>query len=317
MAIAIDVLDVCAAASQVRALASAGDHVLVLGAGHAGKLAMAAARDSAPGGTVVAVDVDGVELEAVRSGGLCDVAVAADLRDPLAAVAALREAGAPPADLTVVVVNATGCEPAALLLTARGRHGPLLLDGDAVLGGGPGGGRDRERRADADRQRLLAGPGRLRPPPGARAPRAGRSARRDRAGAGGMSGTAGHRVQMRWRDIDPLGHVNHNVALTYLEEGRDAFLRELGIGRDNYVVGRCSLTFAHEIRPEFGSVTVECEVAELGRSSVTTRERIVDPDGNVVVEGTFGLVLWDPEAGGARPIGDAERAALSGEEARA
>ena len=132
-----------------------------------------------------------------------------------------------------------------------------------------------------------------------------------------MSGAAGYRVQMRWRDIDPLGHVNHNVALTYLEEGRDAFLRELGIGRDNYVVGRCSLTFAHEIRPEFGSVTVECEVVELGRSSVTTRERIVDPDGNVVVEGTFGLVLWDPDSGGARPIGDAERAALSGEGARA
>ena len=34
----------------------------------------------------------------------------------------------------------------------------------------------------------------------------------------------GHRVQMRWRDLDGLGHVNHTVVLTYLEEGRDAFL---------------------------------------------------------------------------------------------
>ena len=131
-----------------------------------------------------------------------------------------------------------------------------------------------------------------------------------------MSGTTGHEVQMRWRDIDPLGHVNHNVALTYLEEGRDAHLRERGIDRDNYVVGRCSVTFAHEIRPEFGSVTVECRVVDLGRSSVTTSERIVDPEGNVVVEGTFGLVMWDPASGGARPIDEAERAALSGEEAR-
>ena len=120
LATAIDVLDVCAAASQVRALASPGVHVLVLGAGHAGKLAMAAARDSAPGGTVVAVDVDATELDGVRRSGLCDIAVAADLRDPLAAVAALREAGAPAADLTVVVVNAAGCEPAALLLTREG-----------------------------------------------------------------------------------------------------------------------------------------------------------------------------------------------------
>jgi L-erythro-3,5-diaminohexanoate dehydrogenase len=44
--------------------------------------------------------------------------VATDLRDPLAALEAAREAGAPPADLTVVVVNATGCEAAAILMTA-------------------------------------------------------------------------------------------------------------------------------------------------------------------------------------------------------
>ena len=30
----------------------------------------------------------------------------------------MQAAGAPPADLTVVVVNASGCEPAAILLTA-------------------------------------------------------------------------------------------------------------------------------------------------------------------------------------------------------
>ena len=36
-----------------------------------------------------------------------------------------------------------------------------------------------------------------------------------------MSTVTGHRVQMRWRDLDALGHVNHPVVLTYLEEGRD------------------------------------------------------------------------------------------------
>ena len=128
---------------------------------------------------------------------------------------------------------------------------------------------------------------------------------------------AGHRVQMRWRDIDPLGHVNHNVALTYLEEGRDAFLLERGISRDNYVVGRCSVSFVGEILPEFRTVTVQCGVSALGRSSVTTEERVLDPDGNVVVEAEFGLVLWDPEGRGSRPISDEERAALSGTEEEA
>jgi len=117
---AIDLFDVCAVASQVRTLARPGQTVLVLGVGHAGKLALAAAREVAPGGTLVAADVDRAELDRIAGLGLCDIAVATDLRDPLAAVADLEAAGAPPADLTVLVVNATACESAAILATAAG-----------------------------------------------------------------------------------------------------------------------------------------------------------------------------------------------------
>ncbi|MGH2926183.1 MAG: hypothetical protein ACRDK1_09455 [Solirubrobacterales bacterium] len=120
LATAIEIYDVCAAASQTRDLARQGDTVCVLGAGHAGKLALAAARQAAPRGTVVAVDVDGEAVDQVVMLGLCDIGVTADLRDPLGALEAVRAAGAPPADLTVVVVNATGCEPTAILLTAKG-----------------------------------------------------------------------------------------------------------------------------------------------------------------------------------------------------
>jgi acyl-CoA thioester hydrolase len=124
----------------------------------------------------------------------------------------------------------------------------------------------------------------------------------------------GHTVQMRWRDLDGLGHVNHTVVLTYLEEGRDAFLKRHGIRRDEYVVGRCSVSFNGEIDPAFGSVTVQCAVRDLGRSSVSTTERIVDSSGKVVVEAEFGLVLWDPQQRGSRPITDQERASLAGAE---
>jgi acyl-CoA thioester hydrolase len=123
---------------------------------------------------------------------------------------------------------------------------------------------------------------------------------------------AGHRVQMRWRDLDALGHVNHPVVLTYLEEGRDAFLKGHGIRREEYVVGRCSVSFRDEIDPALEAVTVQCEVRELGRSSVTTSERIVDHTGQVLVEAEFGLVLWDPAQRGSRPITDSERASLAG-----
>ena len=124
-----------------------------------------------------------------------------------------------------------------------------------------------------------------------------------------------HEVQMRWRDLDALGHVNHPVVLTYLEEGRDAFLARRGIAREEYVVGRCTVSFQGEIDPAMGSVTVECEVAELGTSSVKTHERIVDSDGNALVEAEFGIVLWDPGERSSRPITDKERVALSGGDA--
>jgi acyl-CoA thioester hydrolase len=122
----------------------------------------------------------------------------------------------------------------------------------------------------------------------------------------------GHRVQMRWRDLDGLGHVNHTVVLTYLEEGRDAFLKRHGIRRDEYVVGRCNVHFKGEIDPAFETVTVQCAVRDLGRSSVTTNERILDDRGDVVVEAEFALVLWDPEQRESRPISDEERASLAG-----
>jgi acyl-CoA thioester hydrolase len=122
----------------------------------------------------------------------------------------------------------------------------------------------------------------------------------------------GHRVQMRWRDLDGLGHVNHTVVLTYLEEGRDAFLKRHGIRREEYVVGRCNVQFKGEIDPAFETVTVQCAVQDLGRSSVTTNERILDDRGEVVVEAEFALVLWDPEQRGSRPITDEERASLAG-----
>jgi L-erythro-3,5-diaminohexanoate dehydrogenase len=117
-AVALDVFDVCAAPSHVRALAPGVRNVCVIGAGHAGKLALAAARDVAPEATLTVVDVDEQAVDRAAELGLADIAVAADMRDPVGALEAIRDAGAEPADLTVVVVNAAGCEPGAILLTA-------------------------------------------------------------------------------------------------------------------------------------------------------------------------------------------------------
>jgi acyl-CoA thioester hydrolase len=123
-----------------------------------------------------------------------------------------------------------------------------------------------------------------------------------------------HRVQTRWGDLDALGHVGHTAVFLYLEAGRDAFLREHGIERDEYVVGRCQVTFAREIAAELQEVTVECAARELGGSSITTGERILGAGGETLVEAEFGIVLWNAAERGPRPITDDERASLAGEE---
>jgi L-erythro-3,5-diaminohexanoate dehydrogenase len=125
---ALAALDVCNSASQTRALIDGDTHtVLVLGGGHAGLLALAAARDSVSNDAarIVLMDADERICQRARELDLCDVAICADLRDAVSALQMLERSGVPRADLTVVVVNATDCEAASILLTAN--HGTVLF----------------------------------------------------------------------------------------------------------------------------------------------------------------------------------------------
>ncbi len=117
-AAALAALDTSNAASQTRSLIGPDTRtVLVLGGGHAGLLSLAAARDAGVQ-RVALIDADERICRRAEELGLCDVAVHTDLRDAIRAFGDIEAAGVPPADLTVVVVNAGDCEAAAILLTA-------------------------------------------------------------------------------------------------------------------------------------------------------------------------------------------------------
>lgn len=113
-------LDVGNAPVQTRSLITPQTRtVLVLGGGHAGLLSLAAARETlGPDGRTVLVDSSAAVCERAQRLGLCDVAITTDLRDAVGSMSALRAAGVAAADVTVVVVNATDCEAAAIALTA-------------------------------------------------------------------------------------------------------------------------------------------------------------------------------------------------------
>ena len=117
-------------------------------------------------------------------------------------------------------------------------------------------------------------------------------------------------VDVRWRDTDALGHVNHVVFLTYLEEGRDAFYTQVVGSEPNYVVVRLEIDFQAEVRHEDGKVMVQIEVEKVGTTSLTTRETVVSPS-QVAAQARVVTVRWDAERRKPIPFTDAERARLA------
>ena len=119
-----------------------------------------------------------------------------------------------------------------------------------------------------------------------------------------------HQVDVRWRDVDALGHVNHAVFLTYLEEGRDAFFAQTLASDPIYVVVRLDVDLRAEVRYPDRRVTVRIGVERLGPTSLTTRETIVTPANEVVAEARVVTVRWDSGQRKPVPFSEAERAQL-------
>jgi acyl-CoA thioester hydrolase len=119
-----------------------------------------------------------------------------------------------------------------------------------------------------------------------------------------------HGVDVRWRDVDSLDHVNHAVFLTYLEEGRDAFYTATLGGDPVYVVARLEIDLRAEVRYPDRRVTVRIEVERLGTTSLTTRETILTPSGAVAAQARVVTVRWDAGQHQPAPFTEAERTKL-------
>jgi acyl-CoA thioester hydrolase len=125
-----------------------------------------------------------------------------------------------------------------------------------------------------------------------------------------MSAIFEHPVDVRWRDTDALGHVNHAVFLTYLEEGRDAFFAQ-HLGDPMYVVVRLEVDLRAEVRHAQRRVTVRIAVERLGTTSLTTRETLLTSAEQVAAEARVVTVRWDAERRKPVPFSAAERAQLA------
>jgi acyl-CoA thioester hydrolase len=66
------------------------------------------------------------------------------------------------------------------------------------------------------------------------------------------SGDFVHEERVRFRDLDPMGHVNNAVFLTYLEQARVAFFSQMGAATVledmNMIVARVEIDFKAPVR---------------------------------------------------------------------
>ena len=121
------------------------------------------------------------------------------------------------------------------------------------------------------------------------------------------------RIEIRWRDLDAFGHVNHIVFLTYLEESRDEWLGgALGDADEvwDWVLVHVEIDYRRELKLADDAVIATCRLERIGTSSVTTYEEVRTLDGSVAASARAVLVARDRAAGGSRAMTGAERAAF-------
>jgi acyl-CoA thioester hydrolase len=135
-------------------------------------------------------------------------------------------------------------------------------------------------------------------------------------GAGGRGPAAAVtalRIPLRFRDTDALGHVNHVVHLSLLEEARNQWLGGLGGGAEaaySWVLVSIKIDYRSELRLEDGEVTARLSVARVGTKSIVLDEQLVAGGEREVARVESVLVAWDPTRRGSRELRGSERAAL-------
>ncbi len=120
-------------------------------------------------------------------------------------------------------------------------------------------------------------------------------------------------IEMRWRDLDALGHVNNAVYLTYFEHARFVYIRALlpDATRNPLTLLQADFQFIMaEVTCRYRSpatlgdrLVVAVWVSQVGRKSFVFEYRISDENtGRLVAEGCSTQVWYDYAAGESRMV---------------
>lgn len=120
-------------------------------------------------------------------------------------------------------------------------------------------------------------------------------------------------VDLRYRDIDAMGHVNNAVYASLLEQARaDYFDVVFGsdLSREGSVLASLSIEYERPIELRDGPVTITIDVPRVGTSSVPMTYELHRSDGERAATAETVQVAYDREAGSSVPLPDAWRVAI-------
>lgn len=126
-------------------------------------------------------------------------------------------------------------------------------------------------------------------------------------------------IDVRYGDLDPQGHLNNAMYLTYFETGRIKYFTHLGLFKpgDSFqnigmIMADAQVTFRSAV--EYGtSVKVGVRISRLGNKSMNSEYVIVNAEtGEELATGASVLVGYDYHSGKTCPIPDDWREKISG-----
>jgi acyl-CoA thioester hydrolase len=125
-----------------------------------------------------------------------------------------------------------------------------------------------------------------------------------------------HLIEVRYGDLDPQGHVNNAKFLTYMEQSRVFYLKQLKLWEGGsfidlgVILADVQITFRKAI--QFGDpVRVGVRISQIGNKSMTSEYRIEDSrDSSEFASGSSVLVAYDYRNHRSVPIPEEWRRAI-------
>ena len=92
-------------------------------------------------------------------------------------------------------------------------------------------------------------------------------------------------IQIRFNDIDQMGHVNNAVIMEYLDLGKDSFFSAHGLSPTKsdftVMVVNYDVDFKAQIRYH-DSIHITTEIEKIGNKSITVFQRVINTETQVV-----------------------------------